>query len=312
MQQLRHMGRLRVLGLCLLVMSACTTEDTPTPRTDADPFDLTLALALARLNLQAYQQLDHYRDDRVFVLPAPYRLEAQLVTAVHFAGDIFAGDEIVPIGFIASADNAIYVVFRGTKAISEWLGDVTFTQEDFAFVADSGRTHQGFTSVYQHFRLAMITAVRNLINTGTYTRLYVVGHSLGGALAVLATLELRERTTLEPLLYNYGAPRVGDRAFRDRYRALIRTSWRVVNTNDVVPDVPPTSLIDGFPPREIAYQHVLSPREITFGRTINDPLDVFSIRSNHNLCNHYNALCAETNDVAGCRALADGVDDCNR
>lgn len=319
MQCLLPLKRFLTLGLCLLVVVACNSsqtaeEDVPPPsppQGTTEPFDLTLALELSRLNLQAYQQLENFLDERSFSLPAPYILEEQLFTSVRFAGDIFDDAERVPIGFVASAGNALYVVFRGTEAISEWLADVTFPQEAFTFVPNSGMTHQGFTNVYQNFRQNMLTAVRNLINTGRYSRLYVVGHSLGGAIAVLATLELGNSAGLTPIMYNYGAPRVGDPTFRERYLTLIQTSWRVVNTNDVVPDVPLTTLFVGFPPREITYQHVFGARNVTFGTRINDPLDVLRVRSNHNLCNYYNALCAETNDAAGCRALAAGVSECN-
>lgn len=305
--------RVLVLLLCLAVIAACNDENDPVPRDDAEAFDLDLALELARLNLYAYDQLEAFLDDEDFALPAPYRLEAELTTREHFAGELFGGNERVTLGFIATSGDAIYVVFRGTETISEWLSNVTYPQERFNFVEESGRTHQGFTNVYQSIRQDMLATVRALNNSGTYNSLYVVGHSLGGAIAVMAAFELQNSFPLEPVMYNFGAPRVGDQDFRDSYMASVRTSWRIVNTNDVVPDVPPTSIIsfDEFPPRELFYRHVFSERTVTFGRNINDPLDVLRIRSNHNLCNYHNILCDETNDPEGCRELAGGVDDCN-
>lgn len=42
--------------------------------------------------------------------------------------------------------------------------------------------------------------------------LYVTGHSLGGALATLATLDHRRRyPTANVTMYNFGSPRVGNR-----------------------------------------------------------------------------------------------------
>jgi triacylglycerol lipase len=283
------------------------------PPPDAEPFDINIAVEMARLSLQAYQQLADHFDNQAFTLPDPYHLQEAFFTSELFAGDLFNINEDVPIGFVATAHDTIYVVFRGTNTISEWIRNVTFPQTLYDFVNDSGRTHLGMTNVYQTIHEAVVATVNDLIGSGTYSTLYVTGHSLGGALAALAAPELRDRTTLEPIMYNFAAPRVGDLLFRQSYSALVRNSWRTVNTHDLVPTLPPTTLIsfDVFPPQEVSYQHVFSENEITFGNSINDPLDVLNIGSNHDMCNYYSALCDQTDDPASCKTLAGGADGCN-
>lgn len=36
-------------------------------------------------------------------------------------------------------------------------------------------------------------------------------------------------------LYSYGAPRVGNAAFAARYNSLVPNSWRITNSNDIIP-----------------------------------------------------------------------------
>ena len=71
-------------------------------------------------------------------------------------------------------------------------------------------------------------------------RVWVTGHSLGGALAVLLAATMRESNLPVDGLYTFGAPRVGDKSFADRLdRALEGAAhWRVVNEGDLGPHVP--------------------------------------------------------------------------
>ena len=60
---------------------------------------------------------------------------------------------------------------------------------------------------------------------------YICGHSLGGAMATLATSRLEGVTCL----YTYGSPRAGTRSF---VKAFKTPHLRHVNNNDIVPKVP--------------------------------------------------------------------------
>jgi acetyl esterase/lipase len=67
----------------------------------------------------------------------------------------------------------------------------------------------------------------------------VTGHSLGGALAALAAIELRRAYPAALVrVYTFGAPRVGNRAFSALYDAHVPDTWAVVNLEDPVPRVP--------------------------------------------------------------------------
>ncbi|WP_438031820.1 lipase family protein [Sorangium sp. So ce204] len=78
--------------------------------------------------------------------------------------------------------------------------------------------------------------------------LYITGHSLGGALAVLAAAliysdeKLRELRPLLRGIYTFGQPMVGDRAFATKFqREFGDRLFRHVYRRDVIPHLPPRS-----------------------------------------------------------------------
>lgn len=67
----------------------------------------------------------------------------------------------------------------------------------------------------------------------------VTGHSLGGALAILATADLQKIFGPIDFTYTFGQPRVGNQAFADWFQASHPNVYRLVDYADVVPHVPP-------------------------------------------------------------------------
>ncbi len=287
---------------------SATPTPTPVVGEEESPFDLGLALALGRLCLQSYQMLTDFEDGTTFTLPAPYTLQAQYLTPEHFPGEAFT--DAVPIAFIATSRDAIYVVFRGTKTISEWISDATLTQVPYAPVSGGGKTETGFTDVYESINTAIIDEVNGLAASPAFTTLYVTGHSLGAAVATLAAPELARATRFSaPILYNFASPRTGDPTFAALVDAL-PTSWRVANTNDEVPKLPPaiTVVFHGEDPTFLFYEHIDSEYAVTFGTPIHSLHDV---EEDHAMCNYYATLCEQTDDPTACDAMAGGADGCD-
>jgi triacylglycerol lipase len=209
----------------------------------------------------------------------------------------------VPIAFIATTGEEIFVVFRGTDTIDEWIKDAEFFQVPYTFVPDGGKTEEGFTKVYNSIHESIVDKVNDLIESENFTTLFVTGHSLGAALATLAIPELIENTAFsQPIMYNFASPRVGDATFMRLYDSLIDNSLRVYNTRDEVPTLPP---------RFLGYTHVKTGTAIVFGKPIRDPFDFERIEDNHIMCNYYNELCDLTSDPEACKEMAGGADGCN-
>jgi len=72
-------------------------------------------------------------------------------------------------------------------------------------------------------------------------KLYITGHSLGGAMATICASRMVARGIVVSGLYTFGSPRVGDAEF---VAHLGTTHFRFVNNNDIVTKAPP--LMCGF------------------------------------------------------------------
>jgi len=118
------------------------------------------------------------------------------------------------------------------------------------------RVHTGFFQAYWPIRDRLFATVVSLLKKKPRP-VYVTGHSLGGALALMATAELANhdeafvRDSIAAC-YTFGCPRAGDSSF-DQYVKV--PLYRVTNGIDIVPAVPPALL---------GYRHVGDSRH--FGR----------------------------------------------
>lgn len=173
---------------------------------------------------------------------------------------------------LVDAPDCLFVAFRGTETdkLADILTDLKY-----------GLVNPGWSpavKVHEGFLVALDAAWDQLVGpmalaAGQGKRLWLCGHSLGGALAVLASHRLlhegvtdggaKVMPSLGPV-YTFGQPRVGDPAFaREVDQHLGSRYFRSVNNRDSVPLVPPTPM---------GYEHaghVLYFNE--FGRFVMDP-----------------------------------------
>ena len=71
------------------------------------------------------------------------------------------------------------------------------------------------------------------------------GHSLGGALATLAGMDLI-KAGFDTSCYNYGSPRVGTIGFSSFVGTIMTDMWRITHTRDPVPHSPGTGGLLNF------------------------------------------------------------------
>jgi hypothetical protein len=122
--------------------------------------------------------------------------------------------------------NETVVAFRGTQvfadpSLADMLSNLWFRRRSW----DPGRVHRG----YREALLDIAQELKRPLYSGRRP-LYFTGHSMGGALATLAS-------TLAPgpsATYSFGAPRVGDGAFARGLTNLVR----VVHGADIAPRYP--------------------------------------------------------------------------
>ena len=123
------------------------------------------------------------------------------------------------------------LAFRGTANWGDWKIDLNAPL--IALPDHKGvRVHRGFWEAFA----ALSEDIRALIDRPELADLglYVTGHSLGGALAQIASMAF-ERDTLAAC-YTYGSPRVATLDFDELVKC---PHYRIVDNWDLVPGVPP-------------------------------------------------------------------------
>lgn len=147
-------------------------------------------------------------------------------------------------GFIAEYQDRIVIAFRGSSSLPDWLTNFNVFTNPSPLA--SGRVHQGFQNALFPTLVKILSNVQRL-DPHRQKDIWVTGHSLGGALAVLLVAMLIEDGVHVRGLYTFGAPRVGDRDFAETFNEkFIRTmkgvAYRVVNEGDLIPHLLPEFL----------------------------------------------------------------------
>lgn|SRR3989338_1509646 len=126
------------------------------------------------------------------------------------------------------SDKFLALAFRGTE--KDKFGDIVADLDARFYKNEQGiKIHNGF---YQAFSCVKEIISIELAKFKEYS-LYITGHSLGGALALVATREFNSDNLAA--CYTFGSPRVGSSEFGDDIKPPI---YRIVNALDPVPCLP--------------------------------------------------------------------------
>lgn len=155
-------------------------------------------------------------------------------------------------------DGHVVCAFRGTEAptsidgLKDWfLADamnLLVVPEgrlgtDLAAAGVDARFHKGFVDALAAIWPQVQEAVEAEIKKEDRP-LWLTGHSLGGALALLATWMCDRRTINVHQVYTYGAPMIGNKVAAAAFdKAFPEKIFRFVNLTDPVPMLPTLSLI---------------------------------------------------------------------
>jgi hypothetical protein len=177
--------------------------------------------------------------------------------------------------YLATNDDHIVVAFRGTESPTclDGLKDCLLTDAADLLIMPEGDLGTDFVAagVGAKFHMGFIKALANIwdpLLAGVDAErkkndrpIWVTGHSLGGALAMLATWRFKRKFINVHQTYTYGAPMIGNAeaaaAFEREFPDKI---FRYVNFPDPVPKLPTISLIANH------YQHC--GKEILLGAAV--------------------------------------------
>ncbi|MBS9425536.1 lipase family protein [Photorhabdus caribbeanensis] len=205
----------------------------------------------------------------VDVSKLPYKLETLSATPVVY--DVPFSERYTRVEFIDSSNidwvggdtqlfyvaskNDVIVSWRGTASKEDILTDATY--QPLGLDCDkkalcnefihNGKVHKGFWEAFNlvsKLRVPSDTAQEvfsDITDLANSRRLFVCGHSLGGALALLHCAQLKEHN---PCFYSYGMPRV---LTVSAIRELTDiTHYRHVNEDDPIPSLPPEKNLDNW------------------------------------------------------------------
>ena len=122
------------------------------------------------------------------------------------------------------------VAFDGSNDLGDWINNLKATTTD--------DIHNGF---YDSFAMFADDIEGYLTQIGDYESVIFTGHSRGGALAtVAASFFVLEGVLKSASCITFGAPKVGDRDFRDNYNRLPIDHTGYRNGWDIVTYLPPS------------------------------------------------------------------------
>ncbi|KAJ7383174.1 hypothetical protein OS493_030328 [Desmophyllum pertusum] len=200
-------------------------------------YDPELSYKMLLLSAVAYDQAsdpDHRQECLNNSLPsAKFQLQTVVTKNCDFADHGCSGYVAV-----SHALKAIVVAFRGSlnfdQAFTQFVE--TLLAPKTAFLDGEVQTYwkRGFEELWP----SMEAEVKALVSKNPSYQIWVTGHSLGGAMASLAStwlgyynIALRKNI----ILYTFGMPRVGNYDYALQHDELVNNSWRVVNDDDLVP-----------------------------------------------------------------------------
>lgn len=192
-------------------------------------FDGDRAHELALLVQESYAQFEQ-QSAKTWSIPNEYQLIQEL--SQDSKSQLF--------GFVAQKDKDLYIIIRGTRTIYEWFNNTVISYTKHISLNDKqwGETTKGFSSIYLELRKYIKNGVKQ--SNGTFNRVFVSGHSLGGALATLAIPDLIDLGIPASAItvYTFASPRAGDRDFSQKINKTGIQHWRIANTEDIVPALP--------------------------------------------------------------------------
>jgi triacylglycerol lipase len=157
--------------------------------------------------------------------PRDYALLAQ--EAYSATPDIGRADS-ASRAIVRQTDTGLVVAFPGTDNLDCWGADFDV---EAVMVPGAGRLHRGFLDAWRAISVPVLAAIAGKPVT-------LVGHSLGGAIAIMAAVDMMISGNPPVAVYGFEPPRVSpDISIRVFLRSVPLHLYR--NGNDIVPDIPP-------------------------------------------------------------------------
>jgi len=220
-------------------------------------------------NLGKNQEVQfNYEDSRNIYLIAqlPYGIEGEIrnmtcglvcenirgVQVLEFIRNKTDSAKTTSVVSISYEKKEVYFSFKGTHTTAQLIEELIHNSyqpyETEFYKEENAKVMLFFQQVYKdYFQKEIIANLEKYSHYQDEYKFIFNGYSLGGALASLAILDavssgiIRVREN-SPVLFTHGCPRVGNAIISDYLNERIPVMFRVVNSNDLVPHIPPCNL----------------------------------------------------------------------
>ncbi len=230
-------ARAKYLEACQKYQVFKAQDRIPSPPLTRSAYSDRMAWILATMAKLAYVPFEKHQEEYA-------RLELNLASGNFKLARTFNIADTQ--AFLAKEASFAVLSFRGTQ--TDARGDIKTDIDASLNSTRYGKVHDGFKKAYDEVARDIVRSISDLDGLP----LYITGHSLGGALATLATQRLEHRIKDQiAACYTYGSPRVGNADFDKSIKAPF---YRIVNCTDGVPLLPLTIM---------GYTHIGDARYLT-------------------------------------------------
>lgn len=128
--------------------------------------------------------------------------------------------------------NILFIIFTGTASKCLAQLDLDYEQIELESIMNyipGLRGHKGIYNSYRAVRPLLLQILSRYLNTNT--QLVITGHSLGGGLSQICTLDL---AYYAPIHYSFAAPLIFNRVGYEAFSKFVRYSYRIANLSDLV------------------------------------------------------------------------------
>lgn len=222
------------------------------------------------------------RNARYFARACDLAYFPEAEAAPGFLKDLGLEAKLISAGntqaYVGSNNQVIVVAFRGSEApstldgLKDWLltnaNNLLILPEgqigtDFAAAGVGARFHRGFLGALAAIWDGLLAEVDQRMQTQERS-LYITGHSLGGALALMSAWRFTRNFITVHQVYTFGAPMIGNaEAAKAFERELPNKIFRYVDAPDPVPLLPTVSLISN------SYEHCQEEVKLIAASTAN-------------------------------------------
>lgn len=151
------------------------------------------------------------------------------------------GNSILAVVGVDVSIKSIVVVFRGSNNIKNFLTDAMILKTNYEkHLCKKCELHSGFFTSYRKLTdKGLEKVIAAAVSEHPDYGLLFTGHSLGGAVALIAAVKFNEQYSGKAVkVYTFGQPRVGDTDYAKYVESKITNFFRVVHKKDLVPHKP--------------------------------------------------------------------------